>query len=178
MRKYINNKVNNYTKLTIGSKSYKYAGDLWLVKYNKQQIWEAIIIIAIILFFTYRLALAYDYIPYEYQPSIIISENYTQIKTGLLIESEQEGWLGYVAKSTLDTINAIETYVKNKKDSYAKAEEVATRCHENMIFRFFMFMGDEDNQNCTEQNILLENAVKGINASSNPTPNTPPPAQQ
>lgn len=129
---------------------------------TRQQYWEIIIVVVLLLVVTYRVALVYDYIPEEYQPSVVLGEAYVEFKKGLQMDVNEQGMFSDGAKWTLDRLDALEKYFYNQKLRYARAKMISERCQENMIFRFFMYLGDEENPNCTKSNLVLENAVKDI----------------
>jgi hypothetical protein len=131
-------------------------------RYTKQQLWEIFIVVAIIVLVGYRLALVYDFVPDQYQPSTILDDVYDGIKQGLAAEAQQNNMVGHSAQWSLNELKEFEKYRRNKQRNYEMAEKIAARCKENMLFRFFMFMGDEDNQNCSEQNMQLEHATKDV----------------
>jgi len=140
-------------------------------RYTRAQVWEATIVLIIIAIVLYRLALVYDYVPREYQPSNMADKLYSDVKANLAAKSNSQSFGGQLASGTLDKLLAIETYVKKQQEHYRISQEASERCQENMIFRYFMFMGDETNPNCSPQNMRLEEAVKEINnSSSNKTP--------
>lgn len=151
-------------------------------KLTRQQYWEVIIVVTILLIIAYRVALVYDYIPEEYHPSVLADDVYQNMKSELKgVAADQSNAFSDSAQWSVERLDAIEVYLQERKLRYERAEEVSKRCNENMIFRFFMYMGDEDNPNCTEKNLVIENATKDINEQAKkPGPNpqaNPAPAQ-
>lgn len=143
---------------------------------TRQQSWEVIIVVLIVCIILYRMALAYDYIPEAYQPSTLISEGYESAKKELIAESSEDTMLGHTSKWTIQNLNAIEKYLHDRRIRYVRSVEAAERCKENMIFRYFMYMGEEDNTKCTESNMQLKAATQEIfnDPSKNPKPEAPP----
>lgn len=141
-------------------------------RYSRGQIWEFIIVVSIILIVLYRFLLVYDFVPDAYQPSTIIYNIYDTFKYGLSVESSKNDILGHSAKWLLDEIKAIEKYMREQDERYKRTEEVAKRCQENLLFRYFMYLGDEDNPSCTESNLGLKHAVNEIYNRPD-TPETP-----
>jgi hypothetical protein len=149
-----------------------------VVKHLRSKIWETLIITGIILIVIYRLALVYDYVPEAYWPSTILSNSYKGFKVVLLDEESSPSALGQAAHYVLIQLKEAEDYVKKQQTDYEIAEKTAERCHENMLFRYFNFIGDEANTGCSEQNMKLNEAIKDIdNNSQTKNPNTPNPQQ-
>ena len=115
-------------------------------KFSRQQTWEIIIVSIILVIIIYRVALAYGYVPEEYRPSVVLGEAYAEFKVDLKAEVDAQGSFRYPAKWTLERLKGIEEYLAKRKLYYEKAERTAERCNENMLFRYFMYMGDEDNE--------------------------------
>ncbi len=132
-------------------------------KLTRQQYWEIIIVGIILFIVAYRVALVYDYIPDEYHPSVLADDVYHVIKSETqAVAADESSAFREPAQWSLEQMNAAEVYVQEKKMRFARAEAVAKRCNENMIFRFFMYMGDADNQECTQKNLIVNNAIDQI----------------
>lgn len=147
----------------------------WLVKrkYSIGQYVEVIVIVTIILIVLYRMALAYDFIPEKYQPSAIASELYVDFKKRLKVEAALKGSTSDLAQKTLDKLNAIEKYMHERSIAARKAEMLADRCQENSIFRFFMYMGDQDEASCTTANLRTQQAVQELRQDAHGTTQAP-----
>lgn len=151
-----------------------YIGGCRLVKrYSKAQVWEFIIIVAIILLVLYRWAWLYDYVPDRYLPSTLISSGYSGVKNFLIEESLSPTVPGHVAESVVATLDSYEKYIKDVDSKYRLEEATAERCQENVLFRYFMHIGEDASQKCTESNLQLQRAVEEINNDAHPS-STPP----
>lgn len=87
----------------------------------------------------------------------MFAENYPRLKSDLLYESGQGGAAGYISKITLYWIESTEMYIKDKKAAYSQSAEVARRCNENEIYRFFM--GSGSSTDCVERDLKLHHAI-------------------
>lgn len=147
-------------------------------RYSKAQVWEFVIIVTIILLVVYRWAWLYDYVPEQYQPSTLISQGYDEVKGFLVEEATAHTMVGQIAGSIVNSLDSAEKYVRDIASKYRLEESTAKRCNENSIFRFFMYMGEEANPNCTESNLKLKAATQEISneahPSQAPTKATPP----
>lgn len=138
-------------------------------RYSKAQIWEFVIIVTIILLVVYRWAWLYDYVPDQYQPSTLISEGYDELKGFLVEEAAAHTVPGQVAGTIVNSLDSAEKYVRNISSKYRLEEATAKRCNENSVFRFFMYMGEEANPNCTESNLQLKAATQEISNDAHPS---------
>ncbi len=136
-------------------------------RYSKAQVWEFIIIVSIILLVVYRAAWLYDYVPDQYLPSTLIFNGYREVKGLLIEESLSPTVTGHIATSVVNTLNSYEKYIRDAGSKYRIEEATAERCQENAIFRYFMHMGEDASQKCTENNLQLKNAVENINSEAN-----------
>lgn len=144
-------------------------------RHSRSQVWEAIIIATIVLVIVYRFALVYDFIPERFWPSTIFMKGYTNFKALLTEEEKSPSTLGQTAHYVLEKLNSTEQYLKEQREAYERADAAAQRCGENLIFRYFMFMGDEKNTGCAERDMKLKEALKEI---SGPTGQPTTPVQQ
>ncbi len=138
---------------------------------SRSQILEFLIVVGIILFSLYRVALAYDYVPYAYQPQVIGDKIYQQSKIWLVEVEAENNFLGHAARAIVKQMTRIEAYFLAQSERYRQINEIAKRCNENIIYRYFMFMGDLTNPNCSESNIGLKNAIGDVNNTANSTTN-------
>ncbi len=134
-------------------------------KIKKHHFWEIVIVSIILLIIIYRVALAYGYVPEEYRPSVVMGEAYVGFKKDLRHEVSTQGSFRYPAKWTLDNLEASEDYINKRKLRWAQNQEAAERCDENIIFRYFMYIGREDNMECTQQRTVLHEETRKINES-------------
>lgn len=144
-------------------------------RHSSSQIWEVIIISTIVLVIVYRFALVYDFIPERFWPSTIFNKGYTSFKTLLKEEEKSPSALGQTAHYILEKLNSTEKYIREQREAYERADAAAQRCGENLLFRYFMFMGDEQNTSCSERDLKLKEALKEI---SGPTVQPTAPVQQ
>lgn len=144
-----------------------------MVKEKKQRFirfrpLEITIVVFFIIVIIYRLALVYDFVPDSFQPGTVLQEVYADVKQDLLTLVAQDTVTGHAAKWTLNRMIAWEKYFHMKKIRYIRAKAAAERCQENMLFRYFMFMGEEDNSQCSERNMMLQEQTKQIFDSTKP----------
>lgn len=137
-----------------------------MAKLSRQQYWEIGIISTIVLIIIYRVALVYGYIPPQYHPSVLLDDVYVATKVELKEVQNAHNVFSDAAAWSLQRLDSMEKYMKEKKKRMEQAEIIAKRCNENSLFRFFMYMGDEDNTSCSEKNMVVNNAVKDINADT------------
>lgn len=122
--------------------------------------WEVILAIIIFLFLLYRVALAYDWIPEEYLPSTIISREYTELKKALRIKSNDPGVGAKFSRMSIGIMEDVEDYVERVRANAARRAEIAAKCNENQIFRFFMEWGGKKTDECLESNVRMQAAEK------------------
>jgi hypothetical protein len=142
-------------------------------RYSKAQVWEFVIIVTIILVVVYRWAWLYDYVPDEYQPSTLMSNGYDEMKGFLVEEAANHTIPGNIAGSIVTSLDSAEKYVREINTKYRLEEATAERCKENTIFRFFMYMGEAANPNCSESNLKLKEATKEISNEARPSQAAP-----
>ncbi len=165
------------------------AGDSWLVKryYSFGEIFAAIVIIIVLLITAYRLAIIFDWLPEDFKPGEIALHRYQDAKAFLLKEGMQPGAVGSMSRSTLDTFNSIEKYIKKQQEQQKLQEQLPEECRNNSIFKWFMYMSGAENKNnsCTRQNLQMQKALEDANVIKKapkqkaPTPEpTQAPAEQ
>ncbi len=145
-------------------------GDCRLVKrYSKAQVWEFLIIVTIILLVVYRWAWLYDYVPDQYMPSTLMAKAYDQTKGFLVEEASRNTIPGHIAGSLVNSLDGAEKFVRDVDSKYRLEESTSQRCNENGIFRFFMYMGEDSNQHCTEGNLKLKAETQKISNEARPS---------
>lgn len=108
------------------------------------------------------MALVYDFVPEEYQPSSIAYSSFVYVRDAMRDEAQQPTTMGHIAASIHEQMVSTENYFKTAGARFKAREETAKRCNENALFRYIMYIGDEDNPNCSEQNMRLKAAIGEI----------------
>ena len=136
-------------------------------RYSFGEIVEMIITLVICLSIIYRVALAYDIIPKDFQPFEIIKIEYNQLKYTLINKAKASDWFGETATKMLNAVDQAEKYVAEKQKAYKEFDQTAAKCEENSIFRFFMSIGlsSDEQKKCSENNLQIKNAVQDIDRS-------------
>lgn len=131
----------------------------------KHYTWgEKLAVLAAFLFLLvalYRLAVVFELIPPEWRPEGVILLEYHEAKIFLAKKASGTGMLASMSKGLLHSINGIEQQIKERKAAMDRSDEVAKRCNENQVFRFFMTVGqDQDPNKCVKQNMRVEQELR------------------
>lgn len=137
-------------------------------RHLKAKIWEFVIVVVIILLVLYRFAWLYNYVPAEYLPNALLVDSYDKIKALLIEESTQNTIPGHLSGSILNILDSYEKSIRDMSSKYRLEQATAERCNESAVFRFFMYMGEDANPNCTENNLQVNKAGQGLNNQVKP----------
>jgi len=125
---------------------------------------QLFLVIAILIFVGYRVALNLDMVPEGFSPSGIARMEYQDFKKGLAEDANPDDFHGKVAIITYNTLNRIEKYIADRKQNKLVNSKYEAECEENSIMRFFMFMGSSKGENarCMPRNLQLKHSMQEI----------------
>lgn len=126
------------------------------------RVGQIILVLIILVFVGYRLALIFNWVPEDFSPGGLIVTEYKAFKIDLHDASSRPGSSGKIAKVMINNIERIEKYYEARQKLAAEEEALLKECNENDLFRFFMFLGDDkakENQECMERNLRLKQKV-------------------
>lgn len=135
-----------------------------MFRYSFIEICEIIITIAIIVTAAYRTAVVYDWLPEDFQPAVIIKNEYKQLVYAMQDEARKPTVLGGISYFLLGAKHKIEEYIEAERKRDIQEKQIEVRCQENGIFRFFMYMGASDTTKCTNRDEILNKSVQGYTA--------------
>lgn len=146
---------------------------------------QLILVLIVLVFILYKLALALDMVPEDFSPKGMAHTEYKLFKDQLKSASVDDDLQGKLARIAWVSIDKTETYFTRDDVLDAQQKRIAESCQENSIMRFFMFMGKDSvhNKNCIKQNMRIEheinnNIAKPASGTKTPVSIHPKDAQQ
>ncbi len=117
-----------------------------------------ILIICILVFVSYRVALIFEWVPENFSPSGVIHQQYIEFKENLLQDSMTDDNYGHAALILLKTLARSERYVAERKIIADEQANISEECKSNSIMRYFMFLGKDSgaNKQCTPKRLEIK----------------------
>lgn len=119
---------------------------------------QEILIVCILLFVGYRVALIFDWIPENISPTGFIKQEYKDFKKSLIEDSIIDDYYGRTALILLKSVERSERYFAERKLIAEEQANISDECKSNAIMRFFMYGGKDsaENRQCTPKKLEIK----------------------